>query len=372
MGRGRRMGDGGLGVTQVGGDRNDFRRINEAPRRLFTALDLEAHHRTEGTLLPLGQLVLRVAGQPGVVDLVDAWLGLQPLCQCQRTGAVGLHAHTQGLQPLEEHPGIERAEGRPGGPQEAHHRLHLGLAPGNHTAEAAALAIDVLGRRVHDDVRTELQRLLQRRRAEAVVDHQQRLVGMGNLGQSGDIHQLGQRVGWRLDEQQLGVGLERRLPGCQIGQRRVIHLDAETLEVLLEQADGRAEHAARHQHMVAGAALAHHDGQDRGHAGRGGHRLLGAFQSGNALLEGAHGRVGVARVDVARLLAGKARGGVSGAAEHIAGGEEHGLAMLTLRRAMLTGTHRQGIEADAFEVAVQPPRFPLQTHCAALSRCAGR
>ena len=78
VGRGRRMGDGGLGVTQVGGDRNDFRRIDKAPGRLLAPLDLKADHGTEGTLLTLGQFMLRMAGQACVIHVLDAWLLLQP------------------------------------------------------------------------------------------------------------------------------------------------------------------------------------------------------------------------------------------------------------------------------------------------------
>ncbi|MCY1363110.1 hypothetical protein D9M69_498570 [compost metagenome] len=185
---------------------------------------------------------------------------------------------------------------------------------------------------------------------------------MGDLGQCADVHQLGQGVGRRLDEQQFGIGLDRRFPAVQVGQRRVVDLDAEALEVLLEQADGGTEHAARHQHMVAAAAQAHGDGEDRRHAGGSGHCLLGAFEGGDALLESPHGRVGVARIDVARHFAGKARGGVGGGTEHVAGGQEHGLAVLAFRSAALAGTHGQGVEGRAFQVTVQPSGFPFLCH----------
>ncbi|MNP06842.1 hypothetical protein D3C76_988420 [compost metagenome] len=215
---------------------------------------------------------------------------------------------------------------------------------------------------MHDDVRTQFQRLLQRRGAEAVVDHQHRALGVRDVRQFGDIHQLSQRVGRRFDEQQLGVGLDRRVPAGQVRQGHVVDFDAEALEVLLEQADGRAEYAARHQHVVAGTAQAHHHRHDRGHAGGGGHGLLGAFQGGNALFEGTYGRVGVARVDVTRHFAGKTCGGVASGAEYIAGSEEHRITVFAFRRTVLTGTYGQGIERYAFEVAVQPTGIPILTH----------
>ncbi len=318
--------------------------------------------------------MLRMARQARVVDPLDARLALQPFGQGQGTGAVRLHADTQGFQALEEQPGVERAEGRSGGAEEADHFLHLLAATGDHPAHAPALPVDVLGRGVDHHVRTELQRLLQRRRAEAVVHRQQRTLGVGDLGQRGDIHQLGQRVGWRLDEEQLGIRLARRLPGREIAQRRIVDLDTEALEVLVEQADGRAEHAARDQHVVAGAAQAHHQGEDRRHARRRGHRLLGSFEGGDALLEGAYRGVGVARIDVARHFAGEPRGRVGGGAEDVAGSGEQRLAVLALRRPPLPGANRQGVEGRAFQVAVETPGIPVLSHAALpfVSRCTDR
>src|ERR1700756_1736376 len=58
VGRGAWVRDGGLAVTQVGGDGNQAGCIDKAPGALFAALDLETHHRAKTTLLALGQRVL--------------------------------------------------------------------------------------------------------------------------------------------------------------------------------------------------------------------------------------------------------------------------------------------------------------------------
>src|SRR3990167_7692236 len=115
--------------------------------------------------------------------------------------------------------------------------------------------------------------------------------------------------------------------------------------------------------MVTGAAQTHDDGQNRRHTGRGRHRLLGTFQGGDALLESTHCRVGVARIDIARHFASKTRGSIGRGAEYVAGGWVDRLAVLTFWRAVLTGAHRQGIEADAVEIAVQTPGLPFNRHC---------
>ena len=363
MGGAGRVRDGGLGVAQVGGDGDHAGRIDHLPGVLLAALHLEAHHGTETALLTLGQRVLRMAGQACVVDAFDLRLLLQPLGDGLGAGAVGLHAHPEGFQALDEQPGVERAERRAGGAQEADHLLHQLGGAGHHAAQAATLAVDVFGGRMNDDIGAQRQRLLQHRGAEAVVHREQRAVGVGHVGQCGDVHQLGQRVGRRFDDEQLGVRLAGRRPGIQVGQRRVVHRDAEALEVLVEQADGGTEHAARHQHMVAGAAQAHHHGQDGRHAGGGADRLLGPFHGGDALLEGAHRGIGVAGVDIAGLFAGKARGGIGRAAEHVAGGEEQRLAVLTFGRAVLARTHRQGIQTRVAQITVEPAGIPFFRHC---------
>ena len=159
-----------------------------------------------------------------------------------------------------------------------------------------------------------------------------------------------------------GIGFARSTPAIQIGQGDIVHFHTETLEVLVEQADGGTEHTARYQNMVTGTAQAHHGSQNRRHAGGCRHRLLRILQRSNTLLEGAHGRVHVTRIDVAGALAGKTRSGVTGTAKHIAGGQKQRFAMFSLRAAMLAGTHCQSIETNLFKIAVQTPWLPIGNH----------
>ena len=79
-------------------------------------------------------------------------------------------------------------------------------------AEAAALAVDMLGGRVDDDMRAELERLLLQRRGEDVVDDQPRADRIGELGDDGDVDHLQRRVGRALQEEQLGVRPDRLFP----------------------------------------------------------------------------------------------------------------------------------------------------------------
>src|SRR5690606_13263874 len=65
----RRMGNGGFGIPQVGGDGDHAGVVDDPPCRELVALDLETHYRAKTALLPFGQLMLRMAGQPAVVNL---------------------------------------------------------------------------------------------------------------------------------------------------------------------------------------------------------------------------------------------------------------------------------------------------------------
>src|SRR5450830_1067713 len=112
VGRGARVGNGGLAVTQVGRNGDQASRIDKAPGALFAAFHFKTHHGAEATLLALSQLVLRVALETGVMNLLDTVLLLQPLGQGLGVRAMGLHPQAEGFQALEEDPRIERAQGR--------------------------------------------------------------------------------------------------------------------------------------------------------------------------------------------------------------------------------------------------------------------
>ena len=97
--------------------------------------------------------------------------------------------------------------------------------------------------------------------------------------------------------------------------------------------------------MVAGAQLAHHRGGDRSHAGRGRARGLRAFERGHALLEHGDGRIGEARILVARVLVLEAPLGGERAVVDVALGEEQRLRGLAELRAQRAGMDQTGLGA---------------------------
>ena len=148
-----------------------------------TTAHTKRQHAAKSALLTPGELIIRMARQARVIDGFKLRLPFKPLRQIERTATVGLHAQPQGLQPLEKNPGIEM--GSWSDRRSAEIRAPLPYAAEEPTSDATdttALAIEILGRRMHHDVRTELQRLLQRRRAETIIDYQQDCHGCGPGG----------------------------------------------------------------------------------------------------------------------------------------------------------------------------------------------
>ena len=71
----------------------------------------------------------------------------------------------------------------------------------DHAAQRAALAVDIFGRGMHDDMGAELHRPLQRRAGKGIVDDQPRAGAVRDLGDRFQIDDGERRIGRRLQEQ---------------------------------------------------------------------------------------------------------------------------------------------------------------------------
>ena len=181
------------------------------------------------------------------------------------------------------------------------------LARQDDSAEHASLAVDVLGGRIDDAIGAELQRMLQQRRGEYVVDDQRRAGPMHDLGDAGDVDEFERRIGRRFQESCLGVRTQRRPPGVKIGAVDQGRGDAEARQQVLDHIEARAEQSPRGDDVVARLELAHERGGDGGHAARGRARRLRAFEQRHPLLEHRDRRIAEARIDEAWILALEAR-----------------------------------------------------------------
>ena len=210
-------------------------------------------------------------------------------------------------------------------------------------AETAALTVDMLGGGIDDDMRAELERLLLQRRRKDIVDDKARADRIGELGHEGDVDHLERRIGRALQEEQLGVRPHRLFPFLRLGAVDQRRLDTVFRHQRLDHPAARAEQRARRHDVIAGPCRAQQRCRDRRHAGRRGARILGAFQRAHALLEHVDGRVGVARIDEARLFALEARFGRFRAFVDVALRQEHRLRRLAETRSQGAGMHQGGL-----------------------------
>ena len=173
----------------------------------------------------------------------------------------------------------------------------------DHAAHLERVPVHVLGRRMHHDVRPEFDGPAQHRRGEGVVHNQRHAVLVRDAGELLDVQDVDARIGDGFAEQGLCVGTEGRL-NVILGGLGVHegHFDAELPEGHGEQVERTAVDGGGADEGIARRG----EGQDGKH-GRGltGGRAQGpypAFQHGDLLLHGVHGRVGDAGVEETGFL----------------------------------------------------------------------
>ncbi len=186
----------------------------------------------------------------------------------------------------------------------------------------------MLGRGIDHDVGAERERALPDRGGKHVVDDQPCAGGMRDLGDGGNVEHVERRVGRALQEERPGVRLHRALPFVEleaVDQRR---LDAVAGQEVLHHIAAASEQLLGGHHMVAGLERCQDRGGHRGHPGRRRAAGFGALELDHAALEHRNGRVGVARIDVAGVLALEARLAQLRAVVDIALGQEQPLRRL--------------------------------------------
>ena len=124
--------------------------------------------------LALRERVLRMRGQARIEHPLDPRVLLEPRGNRERRLARLAHAQRQRLEPAQRQEAVEGpADGADRVLQEADALAELRVADDGDAADHVRVAVQELGRRVHDDVRAELERALYPGRREGVVhDHQ--------------------------------------------------------------------------------------------------------------------------------------------------------------------------------------------------------
>ena len=162
-----------------------------------------------------------------------------------------LHPQAERFQTLQGDPGVERAQARTGGPDHPEYLLGNQLLRSHHrSTNNAALAIEILGGRMHHQVGTEIEGALQRRSAKTIIDYQQAVVFMSQISQHLDIRDFGKRIRRGFQKQQSRIATNRLLPVVQVLHADKTGVDTEPREVFVEQGRSRAEHRTRADDMI--------------------------------------------------------------------------------------------------------------------------
>ncbi|MCY1360848.1 hypothetical protein D3C81_1016680 [compost metagenome] len=199
-----------------------------------------------------------------------------------------------------------------------------GAALDQHAADGGAMSAQELGRGMVEQAGAEIERAQQVGRGEGRIDQQRDAVVLAELRQRGDVEHVQPRVAQRLAEQQFGIGADRGAPGVDVARLDEGGLDAEAAQRVVQQVVRAAVQRRRGHHVRAGAHQRGHGEVQRGLARGGGDRAGAVLQRCDALFQHGHGRVGDARIDVARALHVEQRRRVLAVAEHEGGGQVDG------------------------------------------------
>mmetsp|Transcript_5968 Transcript_5968/g.23715 ORF Transcript_5968/g.23715 Transcript_5968/m.23715 type:complete len:341 (+) Transcript_5968:5957-6979(+) len=324
--------------------------------------------------------MVRVVLQAGVVDPADLWVVLEVLGHRGGVVADAVQPQRQRLDALQDLEGIEGRQRRTGvaqrhdaGAANVGRRAQglgvddavvagvgliqaleavLVLGPGEFAgvddgaADAGAVAAEVFGQRVHDDVGAVLDRPAQVGRGHGVVDDQRHAMGVGDGGDLLDVGHIALRVAERLDEDGLGLVVDQRGEAVGLAVVGELGADAVLRQRVREQVVGAAIERAGRDDVVARLGQGQDGIGDRRLARGHGQRTDAAFQRREALLQHIVGRVHDAAVDVAGHLQVEQVGAMLGAVEGIGHGlvDRHG-DRLGGRVRRVAAVHRQGLEA---------------------------
>ncbi len=201
--------------------------------------------------------------QPGIVDALDPGMALQELRDGQRVRAMPLHPQRQRLDSAQCQKGIERRGNASQSVLQVLQAL-LQRSVGAHdrsAAEGVGVPVQVLCRRMHDDVAAEFQRPLNERRRESIVADREQAVAPGEIGHRPQINQFQQRVGRCLYPDEARVRPDRTLERRAVRQIDERHLvPGRTLAHVLEDPVAASVQVMHRDDMRPGIEQLEHGG----------------------------------------------------------------------------------------------------------------
>lgn len=203
-----------LNTTQTLGQSENFGCGAETLGSRLATLDAERKHTATKTVSVLleSDLALRVRVQTRVVDSAYIRRCSQSFGDHLAVTASLTSTEMQSLDTTVCEPAVEcSGHGTNGVLKEAKALLEVVAVEGSNTHEDITVAVDVLGNTVHNDICAVLERVLDVRAHESVVDNDKNPVLVGNSSNGRDVDQRKGRVRWCLDPNKLSFRLDQSL-----------------------------------------------------------------------------------------------------------------------------------------------------------------
>ena len=212
----------------------------------------------------------------------------------------------QGLEPAHREKRVERACDRADRVVQERHLLgeFMVVACDDDAADHVGMTVEVLGRRMQDEIRAVFERPLQHRRTKRIVDDEDQAMLAREGADFGEVDQGQHRIGRRLGPDHARVRLQRRLQRGLIVEVEESEIESRAASAhALEQAIGAAVEIVHRDHMAARIEQIEHRAR-RGEARAERIAARAAFEIGNAALVGHARRILRAAVFVAFVHAG--------------------------------------------------------------------
>src|SRR6266545_4602462 len=189
MARRGRVGDDGIDPAEAGGTGAELEVVHEGLAGCSAPLGLECEHAAEAVELPFRELVLRIALQTCIEDGLDGGLLFEEVRQREGVLARALETKRERLQASAEEVGGKRIEDRAGVDQVSASSRDRFRPTGNDAGRHVVMSVQVLRRRLADEVGAVLQGSAEDRRGEGVVDNENTVpFGLRDRRDVGDGH----------------------------------------------------------------------------------------------------------------------------------------------------------------------------------------
>ena len=275
--------DGGqaLHAAEGGGARHEPHGVVHAGHRLEPAPDAEGEHPAAPAELAQGERVVGVRLEHRVGHPGDLGVALEGAGHAECRLVLPLHANLERLHAADEVVGGGGVEGAAGRLPNRRHGLHERPAAGDGPPEVVAVAVQVLGGAVHDQVDAQLQRPQVHGGREGGVEDREDAPPAAGRGHRRHVDHAQRGIGGGLEVERAGVpGRRGHGPGEAL-EGDGAHLDAEAGQDVAREPGGLAVDGVAEQQRVPGAQDGEVGRGDGRHAAREAEGRLGALQRGD-------------------------------------------------------------------------------------------